>query len=99
MDANRQEHIEYAQPQTLGAREEVAASCTVGLKLSIPTLIDTMDNAADHAFQGWPERLVVLSPEGRLVYKGGKGPYGFNPEALEGFLAGYLLSVAAPPAE
>lgn len=45
-----------------------------------------MDNAADRAFQGWPERLYVLAQEGTIVYQGGKGPYGFDLEELEHFL-------------
>jgi len=90
MESNRQEGVEYAQPQTFAARQEVASACALGLKLSIPTLLDGMDNAADIAFNGWPERLYVLSPEGRVVYQGDKGPYGFDPDELECFLADYL---------
>jgi hypothetical protein len=60
------------------------------LKLDIPILIDGMDNAADHAYNAWPERLYVLSPGGSVAYKGGKGPYGFSPDELHNFLAEYL---------
>jgi len=49
-----------------------------------------MDNVADRVFQGWPERLYVLSTEGRVVYQGGKGPYGFLLEELDSFLSAYL---------
>ncbi len=51
-----------------------------------------MDNAADIAFNGWPERLYVLSEEGRIAYQGGKGPYGFDLEELDTFLDAYLVA-------
>ena len=47
-----------------------------------------MDNSADIAFQGWPERLYVIDTKGRIAYQGGKGPYGFDLEELDRFLAG-----------
>ena len=90
MDSNRNEQVEHAQPQTLSERMTVASACSLGLKLTIPMLIDTMDNAADRAFNGWPERLYVLSTAGRVIYQGGKGPYGFDPEDLAGFLKNCL---------
>ncbi len=90
MESNRKEKVEYAQPQTFTERQEVAGACALGLNLSIPTLLDGMDNAADRTYNGWPERLYVLSCDGRIAYQGGKGPYGFNPDELEEFLISYL---------
>jgi len=46
-----------------------------------------MDNAADRAFNAWPERLYVISTDGTVAYQGGKGPYGFDPEELATFVA------------
>lgn len=68
----------------------MAETCATRLALAMPVLLDGMDNAADRAFNAWPERLCVISPQGRVVYQGGKGPYGFKPDELERFLAGYL---------
>lgn len=80
----------FAQPGIATEREAVANSCVLGLHLSLSTLVDDMQNSADIAFNGWPERLYVLSPEGTVVYKGGKGPYGFDLEELGQFLETYL---------
>jgi hypothetical protein len=55
-----------------------------------------MENEADFAYNAWPERLYVVSPEGTIVYKGEKGPYGFKPEELEEFLQRYLSADRAP---
>ncbi len=90
VESNLQQHVEYVQPQSLTERQEVANACALNLRLSIPTLIDGMDNAADRAYNGWPERLYVLATDGHIAYQGGKGPYGFDPEALHSFLESYL---------
>ena len=38
-----------------------------------------MDDAVAFRWSGWPERLFVISKEGKVVYSGDQGPYGFNP--------------------
>ena len=87
MESNVQQQVLYAQHQSIADRKAVAGACTLGLKLTIPTLLDDMENTADLMFSGWPERLYVLSPEGQVIYQGGKGPFGFNTEEWERFLA------------
>lgn len=78
--------MEYAQPETFVQRQAVANSCSLGLKLSIPIVVDTMDNQAETTFHAWPERLYVLSQDGTVLYQGGKGPYHFDPEELVRFI-------------
>jgi len=70
----------------------VAEACATRLALTMPVLLDGMDNAVSRAYNAWPERLYVISPEGRVVYQGSKGPYGFKPEELERFLAEKLAA-------
>jgi len=89
MESNIEQGVEFVQPRSLDARQEVASACVVGLKISIPTLIDGMENEADHLYHAWPERLYVLSADGCVVYRGGQGPYGFDPEDLDRFLQKY----------
>ena len=90
MPNNIAEGVEFAHTRTEEERNQVATACAVTLNLNIPILIDSMDDAAERAYNAWPERLYVLSKEGAVNYKGGKGPYGFNPEELERFLADQL---------
>ena len=78
--------MEFAQARTAEERNQIATTCAVTLNLNIPILIDGIDDAAERAYNAWPERLYVLSKDGIVLYKGGKGPYGFNPEELERFL-------------
>jgi hypothetical protein len=89
MDSNVTEGVVFVQPKAANDRAGVANACAVGLKLTVPILVDDMNNSADIAFNGWPERLYVLSEDGKVAYQGGKGPYDFKPEELADFLAGY----------
>jgi hypothetical protein len=90
---NVAEGVEFAQTRSEQERLQVATTCAVTLNLNIPILIDGMDDAAERAYRAWPERLYVLSKDGTVIYKGGKGPYGFKPDELEQFL---IASCEAP---
>ena len=69
------------------------------LKFRMPVAVDGMDNHADAAFAAWPERIYIVSPDGRVAYKGGMGPFEFDVKeagkSLSVLLAG-LPSAAVP---
>ena len=50
--------------------------------LFIGTKQDNMDDKVENAYDAWPDRLYVVDKRGRIVYKGGKGPGGFNPSEM-----------------
>ncbi len=90
MESNRRDGIEVPQPAAFPDRLELARACCERLGLTVPLLLDTMENDADRAFSAWPERLFVVDRGGCVLYHGGKGPYGFDPDELGGFLASQL---------
>ena len=75
--------ISIEQPDTVEDRAEVANTCILNLDLSIPAIIDDMDNTAGAAYRGMPDRLYIVDKEGRIAYRGGKGPGGFKPLEME----------------
>jgi hypothetical protein len=52
------------------------------VNLSIPDLVDEIDNKTEIDYRGWPDRLYVLGVDGRVFHKGGKGPAGFHPQEI-----------------
>jgi hypothetical protein len=76
-DSNEAAGIRIAQHTQFGERWEAAQLCRDRLALSIPTLVDGMDNAACEAFSAWSERMYIVH-RGRIHYRGGQGPYDFN---------------------
>ncbi len=82
-DSNIEENVLLRQHQSYDEREEAAQSCTIGLHISIPTLVEEMDNAIDEAYGAAPERLYLIGKDGKVVYHGGAGPHLFDLEELD----------------
>jgi hypothetical protein len=77
----------YAQPKTLAQRVIIANDFIQRFKFNLPFGIDDMSNAADNAYSAWPERLYVIDESGRVAYRGGMGPFNYNPAEVREWLA------------
>ncbi len=65
-----------------GERCDVAGKLLSDKNLTIPTVIDGMDNKVGEAYSAWPDRIYVVRKDGTLGVASGRGPWGFVP-ALE----------------
>jgi len=83
---NERQGVIVKQPKTYEERVKVAGGCLADLKLSIPCLVDDLQNTAQKAYAGWPDRLYVLDKEGKVAYRGEPGPRGFKPDEAEAAL-------------
>jgi iodothyronine deiodinase-like protein len=90
MPSNVEEGVLVAQQTSLDERIATACEAADALGLSMPTLVDGMDNVAADAFAAWPERLVVIDGDGRIAHQGAPGPFGFAPEEAEEHLVAVL---------
>jgi len=79
-------------PKTLKERQVVANLCEVTLKYGIPTYVDEMDDAVSKAYAAMPTRLYLIGLDGRVVYAGGLGPFGFKPRELVSAIEKYLAA-------
>ena len=85
------------QPTSSLQRFQVANSCIEALAISIPCLIDDMDNATMKAYNALPDRLYLVGRDGRIAWKGGHGPFGFKPAELETAIEAELARLEAAP--
>jgi type I thyroxine 5'-deiodinase len=92
MDPNEVEEVVFDQPTSWEERQSVAQKCCQRLDLSMPCVVDTIQNDVDNLYAGWPERLVVIDGGGRIAYIGAQGPWGFDPKAAEKALRRLLRS-------
>ena len=83
----------FEQPKTLDARNEIAQVCSLKLELSIPTLIDDMENSTDRKYYALPDRLYLVGRNGRVAYRGGPGPFGFVASELERAIEEYFGAI------
>jgi hypothetical protein len=81
-----------SQPQSALERAGVAQKCCGTLEMSMPLLVDRMDDRVGHAYSGMPDRLYVIDRSGHVSYKGGRGPFGFKPGEMEQALILTLLA-------
>ena len=76
--------IEVLTAQNEEERAETAKTCGSELNMTMPFLLDDMKDTAEHAYDGWPDRIFVVDTEGKIAYRGAPGPKGFKPdEAVE----------------
>ncbi len=91
MESNDRAGISILQPKAKADREAVSNRCCTALHVTMPMVVDDMDDHVGHLYSGMPDRLYVLDREGKVAYKSGRGPFGFKPGEMEQSLAMLLL--------
>ncbi len=91
VEGNDKAGISFLQPASKSDRLAVAKKCCSILEISMPLLVDEMNDRVGHAYSGMPDRMYLIDKNGRVAYKGGRGPFGFKPGELEQSLAMLLL--------
>ena len=86
MDSNIESEVVFDQPQTFEARVDLARTFVDRMNVETETLVDDIRNTAMACYAAWPERIYVIARDGRIAYKGGMGPFKFDPEDLREFL-------------
>ena len=90
-ETNAKARILVKQPVTLEERRAVAERCSAALHLKMPLVVDEIDNRVCQTYCASPDRLYVMDRDGRIAYRGGPGPYAFNPSEMEQTLLLLLL--------
>ena len=86
VESNTEDEVVLAQPSTLGERQSVARTCSLELSLTMPGVVDDMENTVDEAYAAWPERLFIVDADGIIAYAGKQGPFGFEPGEVDDWL-------------
>jgi Iodothyronine deiodinase len=85
--SNVLEDVVFAQPTTYDERVEAAHACTLGMDISIPTLIDGMSNEVGDAYAAMPDRLYLVDADVKIAFRSGPGPFGFKSDEFEEAIA------------
>jgi alkylhydroperoxidase family enzyme len=91
MGSNDAAGVTFAQPKDYTERCTLANGCMTKLKMSMPLLVDEMDDRVGNAYSGMPARLYLIDRDGKIAYKSGRGPFGFKPDEMEQSLVMLLL--------
>jgi Iodothyronine deiodinase len=68
-------------PTTLDERATMADACSIA-EFQLQFLLDDLQDSTADAYDAEPDRLYLIDAEGRVAYKGGHGPQGFQPDEL-----------------
>jgi hypothetical protein len=87
LQANVDDDVLLANHTTLEDRLAAAREGVARLGLTMPVLVDDMDDAVSDAFAAWPERIYVVGADARVAFAGGPGPFEFDPDAAAAAVA------------
>ena len=71
--------LDTYDPETIEERRGAARECEQSLQYGVKTYVDEIDDRVNKAYAAWPTRLYLIDRDGRVVYAGGLGPFGFKP--------------------
>ena len=78
MDVNVKEAVCHRQPRTMADRVAIADDFVRRFHYPIPLVVDPMGNDGERLYGAWPKRLYIITPDHKIVYKGGVGPFTFK---------------------
>jgi len=78
---NLDQCVVYTQPATADERAKIAADFVARYSVTIPMVMDDMNNTVCDLYAGSPERLYLLDESGVVVHRSPAGP--FNMEAVD----------------
>ena len=96
MKSNLKDDVCYAQPKNLAQRVAIANDFVKRFRYPVPFGIDDFSDAANDRYSAWPERLYVIDEKGRIAYRGGMGPFHYNPKEVRAALAARYGEVQRP---
>ena len=79
---NREQDIAFNDPTSNNERLVAASSCALRLKITMPVVVDDIDDKIASAYGALPDRLYLIAKGGRVAYQGAPGPWGFDPKKL-----------------
>ena len=77
-------------PKSMEERQKAAGECETALKYGIGTYVDDMEDTVNKAYAAWPTRIYLIGLDGKVVYPGGLGPFGFKPAELKNSIEEYV---------
>ncbi len=83
MPRNQRDGIAVKDPKSMTERADLTRQACAFFKTAIPAVVDTMDDATDRAYAGWPSRIYLVDAGGRIAVRGEPGPRGLVPAARE----------------
>ena len=66
------------EPKSLEQRSEAAGKLVHNKELTMPCLVDGMENGAARSYRAWPDRVYLIDASGRVAVTSPRGPFGIK---------------------
>jgi type I thyroxine 5'-deiodinase len=83
VQTNVKDKLVFDDPKTTEERRELAKEFCDQFDVSLPILVDSIEDQMESAFAAWPDRIYVIDAKGKIAYKGKPGPFGFKVDEAE----------------
>jgi len=90
LSVNKEDGVCIRRPKTQKERIDAVKLVAKTSAPGYPIFVDLMDNNANELFAAWPERIYVIL-DGKVAFKGGPGPFGYDIDALEAWITNHEL--------
>lgn len=92
------EELGITEHKNYGQRCQTAEKLITDKSLTIPTLIDDMDDNVNKDYKAHPDRVFLVRKDGRLAVAAKRGPFGFKPaiNKAKAWLASYKETGVEP---
>lgn len=68
--------FQVKSPRSLDERQAIAKKFAEKLEVSMPILVDSIDDEVSKSYSCWPNRMCIIGADGKIVDKGTAGPNG-----------------------
>ncbi len=97
--------VGYAKDLSINEHKDYGQRCKVAKRLlndktlTIPIVIDGMDNKVNEAYKAHPTRVFLVRTDGKLAVAASRGPFGLVPamEEAQKWLAAFKKTGKEPP--
>lgn len=76
----------FIQPKDDKTRLNSATLCQRTVKLTMPMVVDKIDNKIGKMYAGWPNRMLIIGTDGKIAYASRPAPNGTDSRRLEEWL-------------
>lgn len=75
---NERDNVLIKTHKSIDDRRAAAKRLRDDLGITIPIVLDGLDDGIAKAFQAWPDRIAIIDRDGKVAYYGRPGPAGFS---------------------
>jgi len=80
---NQRDGITLQPAANMSEQQDHATRCVRKLHIEFPTLLDSMNGAAEKAYAAWPSKAYLVDSRGKIFFSTGLGEQDFHPVEFE----------------